>query len=104
MGVFIPAKKIPITDFEITYSLQFSIHFPKITNPSHFLPILPNFIEKTLVLADGSVVKSHALFEADEPYASEYIKERIAVPGGGSPVPEEERVRPGRPSGKKMML
>ena len=60
-------------------------------------------IKNTLVLADGSVVKAHALFEAEEPYASEYIKGRIAVvvPGGENVVPDEERVRPGRPSGKR---
>jgi hypothetical protein len=62
-------------------------------------------IKNTLVLADGTVVKAHALFEAEEPYASEYIKGRIAVAvpssSGESVVPEEERVRPGRPSGKK---
>jgi hypothetical protein len=53
-------------------------------------------IKNTLVLADGSVVKAHALFEAEEPYASEYIKGRIAVPvpisSGENVVPEEERV------------
>ncbi|MGA7627929.1 MAG: hypothetical protein WCA60_05510 [Methanoregula sp.] len=45
----------------------------------------------TSVLADGSVVKSHALFEADGPYASEYIKGRIAVavPGEDNVLPDE---------------
>ena len=51
------------------------------------------------------MVKSHAIFEAEEPYASEYIKGRIAVAvpssSGESVVLEEERVRLGRPDGKR---
>ncbi len=53
-------------------------------------------IKNTLVLADGSMVKSHAIFEAEEPFASEYIKGRMAVSCAESLLPEEERVcRPG---------
>jgi hypothetical protein len=42
------------------------------------------------------MVKSHAIFEAKEPFASEYIKGRMAVSYAESMLPEEERVcRPG---------